>query len=171
MLTLDQLCVMSFCVMTFLIRQKQPLSWIYCIVESWPQGFVREMSCSQVPKIWRQFPRGILVILKSTANFCIFLGQNTWLLIREPSVRTYGPASVWLVFLAWVSKERNNYSLRMMESPSHPPLGKGVGVDLHWGPENPKHSPTHLLLWQSHSAAFLPRYCNLCRPRLPCFKH
>lgn len=163
---------MWFCVMTFLISQKQPLSWIYCIVESWPQGFVREVSCSRVPKIWRQFSKGDLghAEVNSKALYS-FLGQNTWLLKREPSVRTYGPASVRLEFLAWVSKERNNYSCRMRESPSHPPSGKRAGADSHRGPENPKHFPTHLLRWQSHSAAFLPHCCNLCRPRLPCFKH
>lgn len=152
---------MWFCVMTFLIQQKEPLSWIYCIVESWPQGFVREMSCSQVPKILRQFTSGILAIAKSTAKL------YAWLLKYELSVGTYGPGSVWLEFLAWISKERNIHFLRMMESPSHPSSGKGAGADSHWDSEHPKHFPTHLLHWQSHSAVFLPHYCNFWLPCLP----
>lgn len=109
--------------------------------------------------------------VNSKTLYSFFGDKNTWLLKHELSVGTYGLGSVWLEFLAWVSKERNIHSLRMMESPSHPSSGKGAGADSHRDPEHPKHFPTHLLHWQSHSAAFLPHSCNLWLPHLPWFKH
>lgn len=118
---------MWFCVMTFLILHKELLSWIYCIIESWPQGFVREISCSQMPKILRQFTSRILVILKSTVkNLYSFGDKIISLLKHELSIGTYGPHSGWLEFLVWISKERNIHSLGMMECPSHPLSGKGL---------------------------------------------
>lgn len=97
---------MWFCVMTFLSWHKELLSWI-CFVESWPQGFVREMNCSQVLEILRQFTSGTSVRLKATANLCIlFWNQPIWWLKCELSVRTYGAGLVWLELVAWGFKER-----------------------------------------------------------------
>lgn len=98
---------MWFCVMTFLSWHKEPLSWIYCFVESWPQGFVREMNCSQVLEILRQFTSGTSVTLKSAANLCILVwNKPTWSLKCELSVGTDGPGLVWLEFLARGFKQR-----------------------------------------------------------------
>lgn len=121
------LCVTWFCVMTFLNRHKELLSWIYCIIESWPQGFVREISCSQMPKILRQFTSEILVTLKSTAKIPYSFGDKTvWLLKHELSIGTYG----CIEFLVWISKEMNIHSLGMMECPSHSLSGKGLEQTL-----------------------------------------
>lgn len=118
---------MWFCVMTFLSWHKELLSWI-CFVESWPQGFVREMNCSQVLEILRQFTSGTSVRLKATANLCIlFWNQPIWWLKCELSVRTYGAGLVWLELVAWGFKERI-----LIED------GMGAAAGSHQGPEHPQ---------------------------------
>lgn len=150
---------MWFCVMTSLIQHKEPLSWIYCIVKSWPQGFGREMSCSQVPEIFKAVYKWNLGHTEVNSKTHFFGTKKTCLLKHELSVRMFGPGSVWLEFLAWVSKERNIHSLRKMERDLPPFIQEGAGPDTSgsWASQT-------LSLKQSHSAVILLHYCILWLP-------
>lgn len=158
---------MWFWVMTFLSWHKEPLSWIYCFVESWPQGFVREMNCSQVPEILRQFTSGTSVTLKSTANLCILSwNKMTWLLKCELSVGTYGPGLVWLEFLAQAS--RRGYWFSQNDGEAVPPsFGMGAGAGSPQDPENPK--PCHPSSLTKPPCSVSAPLLQLMLPHLPWF--
>lgn len=84
------------------------------------------MNCSQGLEVLRQFTRGASVRLKSTANLWIFFLEQTHLIAETWTFCK----NIWGRFgVAWISALRlqgeDIHSLRMMESPSHSPLGRG----------------------------------------------
>lgn len=121
---------MWFCVMTSLIQHKEPLSWIYCIVKSWPQGFGREMSCSQVPEIFKAIYKWNLGHTEVNSKTLIFLGQKnlfaeTWTFCRN----------VWTrLSVAWISGlslQGEKYSFSQKDGKRPPTLHPGRGWTRH----------------------------------------
>lgn len=119
---------MWFCVMTFLSWHKELLSWI-CFVESWPQGFVREMNCSQVLAILRQFtvePRSgwrqqqISVFFFGTNPFDGWNVNFLWEHMEQ----------VWCGLNWWPEVSRRGYWLSED--------GMGAAAGSHQGPEHPQ---------------------------------
>lgn len=151
---------MWFCVMTFLSWHKEPLSWIYCFVELWPQGFVREMNCSQGLEILRQFTvepwsgwsqQQISVFLFGTNPLDCWNMNFLWEHMDQ----------VWCGLNFWPEASRRGYSSSQNDGEAIP-ASFGMGLEqAHTRIPSTLNSPCPLL-WQSHSAVFLLPCCSWC---------